>query len=143
LKLTDKKNQVILCFKCGGCALGKREIISCDFCGLNWHLDCLNPPLANPPFRDPQNRAKYRWKCPAHADTILTTIGESGRRYKTRRPKDPIILESSLRRGVKSNGIVEIELDSSDDDTEIEDEPIIYRVTERSIRLDFNDRLRR
>lgn len=143
LKLKDKKNQVILCFKCGGSSLGRREIISCDHCGLHWHLDCLNPPLANPPFRDPQNRAKYRWMCPAHADTVLTTIGESGRRYKTRRPRNAQIVDTDLRRGFKSNGLVEIELDPSDEEAEIDDEPHIYRLTERSIRLDFYDAIRR
>ena len=143
LKLKDAKNQIILCFSCGLSSLGKREIVACDYCGLHWHLDCLNPPLANPPFRDPQNRAKYRWMCPAHSDPILSTIGLCGRRHKTRRPKNAEIVDTQLRRGFKSNGLVEIELDPSDDEMEIDDSPKIYRVTETNVRLDFNDRLRR
>ena len=153
LRLKDAKNQVILCFRCGLSSLGKREIISCDYCGLHWHLDCLNPPLANPPFRDPQNRAKYKWMCPAHADNLLTTVGICGRLYKTRRPKNAEIIDTQLRRGFKSNGLVEIELDPFDEDEDdddddddemiVDDSPKIYRVTETNVRLDFNDRLRR
>lgn len=143
LRLKDSKNQVILCFRCGLSSLGKREIISCDYCGLHWHLDCLNPPLANAPYRDPQNRAKYRWMCPAHADSMLTTIGLCGRLYKTRRPKNAEIVDTQLRRGFRSNGLVEIELDPSDDEMNIDETPKIYRLTETNIRLDFNDRLRK
>lgn len=42
-----------------------RRIVSCDFCSLHWHLDCLDPPLANMPsnFR--------KWKCPCHIDEFL------------------------------------------------------------------------
>ena len=142
-KLVDKKGEAILCFACGASAMGKREIISCDYCGLYWHLDCINPPLANPPFRDPQNRAKYRWMCPAHADSVINAAGPGGRLYKTRRPKNARIVDTQLRRGFKSNGIIDIELDDSAEESEVDDEPPVYRVTERSIRLDFNDRLRR
>ena len=142
LKLKDAKNQVILCFKCGLSALGKREIVACDYCGLNWHLDCVNPPLANPPYRDPLNRAKYRWMCPAHSEPLFTSFGLCGHRYKTRRPKNARIVDTQLRRGFKSNGIIEIELEPSDDEMDMDDSPKIYRVSEKSIVLNFNDKLR-
>lgn len=51
---------------------GWRRIISCDFCSLHWHLDCLDPPLSGMPsnFR--------RWKCPCHIEDLLA---------RTRTPK--------------------------------------------------------
>lgn len=103
----------------------------------------MNPPLANPPFRDPQNRAKYRWMCPAHADNLINAAGSAGRLYKTRRPRNARIIDTQLCRGFKSNGIIEIELDDSAEESEIDDEPPVFRITEKAIRLDFNDRLRR
>jgi len=61
----DKNGQPIFCFKCGTSALGQKKIIACDFCALYWHLDCVHPPLANPPS---QTR---KWMCPAHAEQGL------------------------------------------------------------------------
>ena len=99
--------------------------------------------MANPPFRDPQNRAKYRWMCPAHSDPVLSSIGLCGRHYKTRRPKNAQIVDTQLRRGFKSNGLVEIELDPSDDEMDVDEPPKIYRITEGNVRLDFNDKIRK
>ncbi|CAO1620241.1 unnamed protein product [Jaminaea pallidilutea] len=44
---------------------GWRRIVSCDYCPLHWHLDCLDPPLAGMPsnFR--------RWRCPCHIEELL------------------------------------------------------------------------
>ncbi|CAO1612937.1 unnamed protein product [Parajaminaea phylloscopi] len=44
---------------------GWRRIISCDFCSLHWHLDCLDPPWSGMPsnFR--------KWKCPCHIEKLL------------------------------------------------------------------------
>lgn len=39
------------------------HLINCDFCPLNYHLDCLNPPLCSIP--------KDRWMCPNHIEHIL------------------------------------------------------------------------
>lgn len=42
--------------------IGWRKIISCDFCALHWHLDCLEPPMASMPS------LSRKWMCPAHVD---------------------------------------------------------------------------
>ena len=144
-RIKDSKTQeVILCFRCGKSALGHREIISCDYCSLKWHLDCLDPPLSNPPVRDPLHRQKHSWMCPAHTTQDLTNIGRTGRMHKLRRPKNAKIVDAGLRRGFHNNGVIEIENDPSDED-EIVDmkESVIYRLTEKSIKLDFIDRVRK
>ena len=143
-KLRDKEGQPVLCFRCGKSSLGQREIISCDFCSLKWHLDCLDPPLANPPRRDPQNRPKYSWMCPAHVDQDLLSAGRAGRTHKMRRPKNAKVVDTHLSRGFRNNGMIEIDNeDDKDDQPEPDEDGTVYRVTERSVKLDFIDRVKR
>lgn len=42
-----------------------RKVISCDFCNLHWHLDCLNPPLATMPS------LARKWMCPNHIEHAM------------------------------------------------------------------------
>lgn len=92
-RLKDRNNAPVICFKCGTSALAddtshpsppsKRPrrsvskatstlepgklIVSCDYCHLHWHLDCLDPPLASmPPYHK-------KWMCPNHADKTLVS----------------------------------------------------------------------
>ncbi|KAG8973326.1 hypothetical protein FRC05_008870 [Tulasnella sp. 425] len=46
-------------------ASGWRAMISCDYCLLSWHLDCLDPPLVclPPPHK--------KWMCPNHVEHVL------------------------------------------------------------------------
>lgn len=84
-RLKDRNGDPILCFRCGLSALphcntpvqpkrprkvpqrptnaeGWRSIVSCDYCDLSWHLDCLDPPLDSMPLLG------VKWMCPNHAD---------------------------------------------------------------------------
>lgn len=158
-RLKDAKGGFVLCYRCGKSALGRRKIVTCDFCSLPWHLDCLDPPMANPPVRAANDRTtRQGWMCPNHVDHELQDLDASiqvrskvtlaGRRkpmYKVRRPKHVRIVDTSLRRGFVNNGLIEIENEPSDDDDEIEKEEngVIYRVPERGIKLDFIDRIKR
>jgi len=47
--------------------IGWRKIISCDFCALHWHLDCLEPPMASMPS------LSRKWMCPTHVDHAVRT----------------------------------------------------------------------
>ena len=127
--------------------MGRREIISCDYCYLRWHLDCLDPPMAKPPLRDAYGRPKHNWMCPVHIDHNLMIPGRGGGRlFKLRRPKNPRVVDSCLRRGFKNNGIIEIvndPSDSEDDGRYEEPNGVVHRVTELSIKLDFIDRSKR
>ncbi|KAI8987443.1 hypothetical protein BDF20DRAFT_850314 [Mycotypha africana] len=64
-----------VCFYCRKTALNK-QMISCDYCPLYWHLDCLNPPMPAPP-----NPAK-RWRCPVHIENFI----KQPRRQKHKTP---------------------------------------------------------
>ncbi|KAI9706899.1 MAG: hypothetical protein M1820_004678 [Bogoriella megaspora] len=149
-KLKDSKDRPILCYSCNKSSLGGRPIIPCDVCGKNWHLDCLDPPRANPPvLRDNEG-----WKCPLHSEQDLAAIPvthlrqpeRNNRTIRMRKPKKPTIVDTSLRRGLINNGLIDIEMESSDEEGDFyeEDGPdgIVYRVPEHSIKLDFIDKVK-
>ncbi len=85
-RLKDKNGDAVLCYRCGGTALpegsaddvaasapaehtiregtGWRKIVSCDFCALHWHIDCVDPPMLGMPSN------LRKWMCPAHSDHV-------------------------------------------------------------------------
>ena len=75
-RLRDGRARAVACYACGGSSIpirsltsdpesSWRQIVSCDYCALHWHLDCLDPPLACMP------NSGRKWMCPNHADLIL------------------------------------------------------------------------
>ncbi|KAL9104979.1 MAG: hypothetical protein Q9163_000151 [Psora crenata] len=167
-RLKDRKDNTILCFRCGGSSMGKREIVSCDFCLLHWHLDCLDPPLASAPNKKSTNgKPRQTWMCPNHVDQELAHLKASAtpagkaairrlacvqpgenkdsRTFRTRRPKKALVIDIGLRRGFRNNGIIEIAEEDSEEESEIEKEMsgVVYRVPEKGIKLDFIDRIKR
>lgn len=146
--------------------MGKRELVPCDYCTLCWHLDCLDPPLATAPNKKPTNgKIRQTWMCPNHADHELANVKapairkglgstrkstpndllENQRTFRTRRPKNATIVQTVMRRGHRNNGLIEIEEEPSEEESEIEREMsgVIYRVPEHGIKLDFVDRIKR
>jgi len=141
-----------LCYQCSKSAVGRREIITCDLCGAHWHLDCTSPPLANPPFRDQYNRKVRDWLCPLHVEHDLRELDPSRiarqRTFYNRRPKNPKVVDTALRRGQVNDGIIEIiEDSSSEDDSEFEEDEsasgTVYRLPAKGIKLDFIDKVSR
>ncbi|KAI0005877.1 hypothetical protein BJV74DRAFT_800497 [Russula compacta] len=151
----DKNGAPVLCFRCGMSALPRhmsqdsppaekrsrrqsthdteselwRSIVSCDFCPLHWHLDCLSPPLLGMPPLD------RKWMCPNHVDHTL--------RIKNRIPRQNPAVIDVVRPGQVNNGnieVLDIETSSTHDKVAV-DEVFIngkrYRVPERIIKLDF------
>lgn len=117
--------------------MGNKEIVDCDFCSLHWHLDCLDPPLASAPKRF----GRGTWKCPCHVDSEITIPrSASGKSYKVRRPKNPRIVTSDLKRGIKNNGHIDIEDDEISEEEE-QPEGTIYRISASAIKLDFISRI--
>ena len=155
LKTRDTKGQTIICYSCARSAEGRREIITCGVCANHWHLDCTNPPLVNPPYRDQYGRKTKDWICPLHVDHDLSAIDPmrlSQRRHvRIRRPKVAKIVDTALRRGLVNNGVNEIIDDtSSDEESEFEDDDdddsasgIVYRVPSKGVKLDFIDKIHR
>jgi hypothetical protein len=145
-RLKDSKGNLIFCSHCGGSSLSKQQIIACDYCSCQFHLDCLDPPQANPPpLRDDGKRSL--WMCPRHIDHDLKTIDPRqhtavrGRIHRIRKPRIPKVKDVSLRRGFRNNGLIEIENEATDTESEFyEDESAsgtVYRLPERGVILDF------
>ncbi|KAJ5841905.1 hypothetical protein N7534_011735 [Penicillium rubens] len=81
LRETDNKGDCIRCSKCGFTSQGTRPIITCDYCPCRFHLDCLDPPRANPP------NPKVGWMCPNHVtpDDMIASKDINGSNERTRR----------------------------------------------------------
>ncbi|KAI0075473.1 hypothetical protein K474DRAFT_1391773 [Panus rudis PR-1116 ss-1] len=162
-RLKDRNGDPVLCFKCGTSALppagtavapaakrarrstsvlaertsntetGGRMIISCDYCHLHWHLDCVDPPMA---YMPPWGR---KWMCPNHAEQTY--------KPKRRVPRQNVAPIEITKPGQWNNGNIEViqPQDSPILRTDIKvDEVLIngrrYRVPERIITMDFWDR---
>lgn len=153
-KLRDGKGVLVTCF---GCRLSsqnsegpKRAIVCCDFCGQHWHLDCLDPPLANPPALNQNGKKVHDWMCPLHADHELRNVPMSqlNRSIHIRKPKSAKLLETALSRGHRNNGIIEIEDDETDaSDSEFYDvdgeRGTVYKLPVKGIKLDFIDKVKK
>lgn len=95
--------------------------------------------------------------CPLHADHELRKVDTSlldprnvARRVHIRRPRNAKVIETSLNRGFRNNGVIDIVEDDSDDtDSEFfeeeasHDDSIIYRLPATGIKLDFIDKVKR
>ncbi|KAG5519118.1 hypothetical protein PMAC_002206 [Pneumocystis sp. 'macacae'] len=137
-QLEDKKGNPILCYKCSQNSMNGKAIVSCDYCSLHWHIDCIDPPMSGVPS------ASRKWMCPNHAYHVTPKI---------RQPKKSKILDVCLKRGFRNNG--NIEIDNTEDEEEeqkkqkklsFDDSYIInnirYRLPESGVKLDFLDKVR-
>lgn len=133
-KVRDADGTPVLCHVCQGPAADNRAIIPCSICGLYWHLDCLDPPLAIPPV-------VRTWRCPAHADELLGGLPESlTPAHRFRKIKDAPVIEQAYSRGMKNNGFIEVDDDESDEDSGWKDFTSfgrVYKLPAKGIMLDF------
>ncbi|CAK7227992.1 hypothetical protein SBRCBS47491_006753 [Sporothrix bragantina] len=119
-----------------------RPIIPCAFCGLWWHIDCLDPPMANPPVL-------RNWRCPAHADDILAKLpGQLGPAHRFRKIKGAPAIKPAFSRGMINNGFIEFNSDddSSDNNSGWRDWQSfgrVQRIGARGVELDFLEQIRR
>ncbi|EME42272.1 hypothetical protein DOTSEDRAFT_73191 [Dothistroma septosporum NZE10] len=158
-RLRDNKGNLVLCYACGKSShinpfVAKRSIVSCDHCMQHWHLDCLDPPLANPPALNQNGKKVHDWMCPLHADQELRRVDTAllnrhhRRTVHLRKPRVPKVQETALSRGSVNNGIIDVAEDASDEsDSEFyeegdEAEGTIMKLPARGIMLDFIDKVK-
>ncbi|CAG8708799.1 15880_t:CDS:2, partial [Cetraspora pellucida] len=67
-RMIDDNGKLIRCFQCKLPPSKSKLIMSCDFCDLHWHFDCLDLPLVIP---IPANK---KWMCPCHVDHALPPL---------------------------------------------------------------------
>lgn len=131
-----------------------KGIVSCDYCNLHWHMDCVDPPLLTLP---PLNK---KWMCPNHAERVMVCsilfyftrmhLKWIFQPLKRRVPKNQSTPIEITKPRQFNNGNIEVihsELPSSTSvkPTVAVDEVLIngrrYRVPERVIVLDFWNKL--
>ncbi|RMZ66004.1 PHD-finger domain-containing [Pyrenophora seminiperda CCB06] len=136
-KTTDVEQKVILCTQCGVSSGNKRQMLKCDFCHAYWHLDCVDPPLANPPHISLEASQRDAWRCPRHSENDLrsglllqndlnsnnqdTDMADAASVVriprKVRVLKNPEYVEPTFSRGMRNNGLIDV-MNDSDDDTD-------------------------
>ncbi|KAJ1818438.1 hypothetical protein LPJ60_004327 [Coemansia sp. RSA 2675] len=121
-RLVDDHNTPIMCYRCGLSAL-HGPVVRCDYCPLNWHWDCLDPPLSSAP------PSRKRWMCPNHADHVMP------RRHKFR--KERIVDLTDAPETVRNSGIIDI-VDDDPPYQELFDPKVKYRLTTTRIRKEFS-----
>ncbi|CAA7267961.1 unnamed protein product [Cyclocybe aegerita] len=154
-RLRDRNGGPVLCFQCGLSALPSnlpatapaakrarkstkssspdawKSIVSCDYCILHWHLDCLDPPLSALPS------INKKWMCPNHAEKVIAP-----KRRVPRQHAPPIEITKPRQFNNGNIDIIHPEyVPSVPSSTVPVDEVLIngrrYRVPERAIILDF------
>ena len=93
--------------------------------------------------------------CPLHADHELRKVDTSllnprslARRVHVRKPRNAKVVETSLKRGFRNNGVIDVVEDDSDDsdsefyDDDTQDESVVYRLPASGIKLDFIDKVK-
>jgi hypothetical protein len=177
-RLRDRNGLPIVCFQCGKSSMSPPEqapeapkrprravaiksasadsgqsMVSCDYCYLHWHLDCIDPPMSGLPSFG------RKWMCPAHADQVtvrfwyLTTIQIllttfTPQHVKRRIPKQNNTLIDITRPGQRNNGNLEIIPAVQPPVDRVETDDLVingrrYRIPERIITLDFWNKLSR
>ncbi|KAF2853978.1 hypothetical protein T440DRAFT_515460 [Plenodomus tracheiphilus IPT5] len=136
-KVIDNDHKVVLCTQCGVSSGHKRQMLKCDFCHAYWHLDCVDPPLANPPHISLEASQRDAWRCPRHIENdfrsgllVQKDLNEPDRNAemevdappvriarKLRMRKDAQIVEPTFSRGIRNNGLIEL-MNDPDDDTD-------------------------
>ncbi|KAL1871874.1 hypothetical protein VTK73DRAFT_1842 [Phialemonium thermophilum] len=138
-RLRDNEGGSVICHMCQKATSENRPIIPCSLCGLWWHIDCLDPPLANPPVL-------RNWRCPCHVDDLLVKIpGALGPAHKFRKIKGAPAITPAFRRGNINNGYIDVVPDDSDDESGWKDVNTfgkLYKLPEKGIKLDFFSRIR-
>ncbi|KAF2115483.1 hypothetical protein BDV96DRAFT_612741 [Lophiotrema nucula] len=137
-KTTDSNHKTVLCCQCGKTSGGKRPMLQCDYCHAYWHLDCVDPPLANPPHVSLEASQRDAWMCPRHIehdfrsgrllqndlnavdddDIVMSEAGAIPRlARKVRQPRKSSIIEPAFARGTRNNGLIDI-INDPDDETD-------------------------
>lgn len=156
-ELKDAKGNTRFCYKCNGTTEGTRDIIPCDFCPNEWHLDCLDPPLATAPRRfDPNGKSPQNWRCPLHVDHDMKNVahaqhavpGQMGRVPRLRYPKKHISTtpKEFVAQQSTNNGLIDVVLEPEEQPLEyktINMNGSVFKIPERQIKLDFIAKARR
>ncbi|KAK2873682.1 hypothetical protein FQN49_002161, partial [Arthroderma sp. PD_2] len=119
LRIMNSQGKIIACVRCGKTSENRRQVILCDFCPSAWHLDCLDPPMANAPRQIAgSDKPFHYWKCPNHIEDALAEHYPG----RVRRPRNPKYVD------------IEVLPDSDEESVDEQDqEGTVFRVKSRGI----------
>ncbi|KAF3987044.1 hypothetical protein FT663_03149 [Candidozyma haemuli var. vulneris] len=83
--LYDKSGRPFLCHRCRESGLKRRTLVSCDYCPLHWHLDCLPEPVSS------AKTIGLKWRCPNHVENLVPISWSDRRSFR-----DSAVLDSGL-----------------------------------------------
>lgn len=139
-RLRDNEGNSVICHQCNKPTADNRAIVPCSVCGLWWHIDCLDPPLAQPPVL-------RTWRCPAHVEDLLTKIpGVRGPAHRFRKIKGAADITPAYSRGIINNGWIEVIDEESEDESGYKDRNTFGRVQHlrgKGIKADFIYKVRK
>jgi hypothetical protein len=146
-QIDGENPEIDLCHNCQKPAgEGGLQLIKCDDCGEFWHLDCLDPPLANPPPVSTDGKTKRYWRCPLHVENDLELLGDrllnegETRNHRIRKVKNPTVVKPDIQRGNVNNGVIEVL--NADEELAPED-GVVYALNAKAVVLDFCERAKR
>lgn len=153
--IRDKHGNLRLCYKCGQSTGGEREMMPCDYCPNEWHLDCLDPPAPVIPKRfGNDGKTPQPWRCPLHIDHDLIEVGRSagaevgllGRKPRLRRPKRiSSTMQPVLRPTPTNNGIIDLVLEPEEPELNVKTVEMngsIIKIPEKRVINDFISKAR-
>lgn len=120
----DKNNNPLFCYYCGDSGLQK-ELTTCDYCPLSWHLDCLDPPITS------VKKLGTKWKCPNHVDDLEKPI---------RRFKDQEVIQVSNIKNFENSG--KLPINSNIEIVNIEDKLQVLKDEIKHLHNNNNSNLR-
>lgn len=74
--LYDKNGRPCLCHKCHKLGLKRKKLVSCEYCPLRWHLDCLPDAVCL------AKTLGLKWRCPNHVELLLPSFGLDRRQFR-------------------------------------------------------------
>ncbi|KAB5570511.1 hypothetical protein GE09DRAFT_1217944 [Coniochaeta sp. 2T2.1] len=141
-RLRDNEGNAILCHQCDKPTADDRAIIPCSVCSLWWHIDCLDPPLAQPPVL-------RTWVCPTHSEDLLNKLpGARGPAHRHRKVKGAEAITPIYSRGNTNNGYIEVidDLSESEDESGYKDRNTfgkVQRLSGKGLLRDFAYKVRK
>ncbi|KAM9926980.1 hypothetical protein OXX59_002861 [Metschnikowia pulcherrima] len=98
--LYDKDGVPYLCHKCGLSGLQHRALAFCDYCPLQWHLDCLPYPMCSAKTKG------QKWRCPGHVEALIPSLWSERRSFKDALVLDAAAHNNFLRFAQANNFVV-------------------------------------
>ncbi|SCU97569.1 LAMI_0F10550g1_1 [Lachancea mirantina] len=146
LHIDQENNKLLVCYNCRQSKMGtvdhpedERLIMTCDYCSTPWHLDCL-PDVPRASFKN----LGSRWSCPLHANDLI----KNKRRRLIRNQK---FLHTDVMGAIPNDGDIDVKLDEIAvplteeviKEKKTNTDSAIVRLPEKSIKLDFIDKIYR